>query len=99
MIKTHCRWFCYFRYGNFYVQVGFRSGRPSTEEVDEIVAEVEQHQHTNSHHIANEVDIHYQTLLNHLKRAPIKNRFDILGATRKDAQEFSLSCLRLRNFT
>lgn len=55
MIKTHCRWFCYFRYGNFYVQVGFRSGRPSTEEVDEIVAEVEQHQHTNSHHIANEV--------------------------------------------
>lgn len=45
------------------------------------------------------LDIHYQILLNHLKKAPIKNRFDILGATRKDAQEFSLSCFRLRNFT
>ncbi|EFN81607.1 Histone-lysine N-methyltransferase SETMAR, partial [Harpegnathos saltator] len=74
---TAKRWFSRFRSGNFDVQDVLRSGRPITEKVDDILAKVEQDWHVSSHDIVNDLNIHHQTVLNHLEKAGYKKKLDV----------------------
>lgn len=71
------KWFARFRSGNFDVKDAPRSGRPAFEKVDEILEKVDQDRHISSHDIALELNIHHQTVLNHLEKAGYKKKLDV----------------------
>lgn len=75
--ETARRWFRRFRSGNFDVKDAPRSGRPSTKKADKIIAKVKQDRHVSSHDIAKELNIHHQTVLNHLKKAGYKKKLGV----------------------
>ena len=63
-------WFARFRSGNFDVNDETCSGRPITEKI-------EQNWHVSNHDIAYELNIHHQTVLNHLQKAEFKKKLDV----------------------
>lgn len=69
------KWFARFRAGNLDVGDAPRSGRPITDRADEIFQLVEQDPLRSSHHIADELNIHHQTVLNHLEKAGCKKKY------------------------
>uniref|UniRef100_D3TLF6 Mariner transposase n=1 Tax=Glossina morsitans morsitans TaxID=37546 RepID=D3TLF6_GLOMM len=70
-------WFSRFLSGNFDVQDAPRSGRPSTEKADDILAKIEQDRHISSNDIAIDLNISHQTVLNHLEKAGYKKKLDV----------------------
>lgn len=58
-----------FSFLRFRCKNAYRSGRPITEKVDEIVAKVEQDRCVNSYNTTKELNIHRQTALSHLRKA------------------------------
>ena len=70
------KWLARFRSGNFDVKNEPRFGWPITEKSDEIIEKIEQDQHISSHDIAYELNIHHQTVSNHLQRAGLKKKLD-----------------------
>jgi len=75
--RTARDWFVRFRSGNFGIEDAPRTGRPSTDKVDEIMEKVNQDRHISSHYIAKELDIHHQTVLNHLDNAGYQKKLDV----------------------
>lgn len=75
--RTAREWFARFRSGNFDVKDAPRSGRPIVENIDEIMQKVEQDRHISSVCIAKELNIHHQTVLNHLQKAGYKKKLDV----------------------
>ncbi|XP_049307894.1 histone-lysine N-methyltransferase SETMAR-like isoform X2 [Bactrocera dorsalis] len=76
-VRVAQQWFARFRSGNFVVRDAPRSGRPIVEKVDEIMEKIELDRHISSHDIAKELNIHHQTVLNHLKKAGYKKMLDV----------------------
>ena len=64
-----CKVFARFSSGNFDVRDEPCSGQPITENSDEILEKIEQAWHISSRDITYELNIHYQTVLNHLQKA------------------------------
>ena len=75
--STAREWCARFRSRNFDVKDEPRFGRPTTEKSDEILEKIEQDRHISSHDIAYELNIHHQTVLNHLQKAGFKNKLDV----------------------
>lgn len=71
-VRVAQRRFACFRSGNFDVKVPPRSGRPIVAKVDEIIERIDQDRHKSSRDIAKELNLQYQTVLNHLKKGGYK---------------------------
>ena len=71
------KWFARCRSRNFDVKDEPRPGRAITENSDEILDNIEQDQHISSYNIAYELNIHHQTVLNHLQKAGFKKKLDV----------------------
>ena len=69
--------FARFRSGNFDVKDVPRSSRPITEKSDEIIEKIEQDRHISSHDIAYELNIHHQTVFNHMQKAGFKKKLNV----------------------
>ena len=54
-----------------------RSCRPITQKSDEILEKIKQDWHISSHDIAYELNIHHQTVLNHLQKAGSEKKLDV----------------------
>ena len=76
-VRVAQQWFARFRSGNFDVKDAPRSGRPIVEKVDEIMEKIDQDRHISCHDIAKALNIHHQTVLNHLKKAGYKKKLDV----------------------
>ncbi|XP_011154625.2 histone-lysine N-methyltransferase SETMAR-like [Harpegnathos saltator] len=74
---TAKRWFSRLRSGNVDVQEAPRIRRPITKKVNGILAKVEQDRHISSHDIANDLNIHHQTVLSYLEEAGYKKKLDV----------------------
>ena len=54
-----------------------RTDRLLVEKTDEIMEKIHQDRHISYHDIAKELNIHHQTVLNHLKKAGYKKKLDV----------------------
>ena len=54
-----------------------RTDRLIVEKTDEIMEKIHQDHHISYHDIAKELNIHHQTVLNHLKKAGYKKKLDV----------------------
>ena len=54
-----------------------RFGWPVTEKSDEILEKIEQDRHISSFDIAYELNIHHQTVLNHLQQTGFKKKLNV----------------------
>ena len=71
--------FARFRSRNFNIKDQPRSGRPITEKSDAILEKIQQDRHISNHDITYELNIHHQTVLNHLQKAGFKKKLDVWG--------------------
>ena len=75
--QQHAKWFARFRSINFDVKDEHRSGRLITEKSDEILEKIEQYRHISSHDIAYELNIHHETVFNHLQKDGFNKKLDV----------------------
>ena len=83
-IRVSQQWCASFQSGNFDVKDLPRSGRPIVEKVYEVMEKIAQNRHISCHDITKEVNIHYQTVLNHLKR---------MATIKSSMFEYHMNCL------
>ena len=69
-------WLTRFRSANFDVKVESRPGRPIVEKVDAILKKIEIDRHISFRDIATELNIHHNTVLNHLHKAGYQKKLD-----------------------
>lgn len=75
--RTVREWFARFRQGNFELNDAPRSGRPIADKDKEILEMVNQNRHISSDHIAKDLGLCHQTVLNHLKKLGYKKKLDV----------------------
>lgn len=75
--RTVRNWFERFRGGNLDVKDLPRSGRPLTENADQILDMIEIDRHASCQNIADALGINHQTVWNHLKRAGYSKKLDV----------------------
>ncbi|GFT14640.1 histone-lysine N-methyltransferase SETMAR [Trichonephila clavipes] len=70
-------WFRRFRSGIFGVKVAPRTGKHVVENVDKITEIIEVYRHVSSRSIAQELKIEHKTVLNHLRKAGLKQKLNV----------------------
>lgn len=76
-VNTARYWYRRFKDGNFDVKDAPRSGRPTTDKVDQILQRIHDDPSISSRQIAKELNINHTTVLNYLRKAGYTKKTDV----------------------